>query len=76
MELSVMVMGGATSVKIEGDALSTAPVAQGPSGTEVLETGEFWDDLRGFLTQRLKDQGEGEKVYGLFREAWEASGSS
>jgi ubiquitin-like protein 4 len=76
VEFSVMVMGGAASVKKDEDAMAAAPVAQGPSGTEVLGTGEFWEDLKGFLTQRLKDQGEGERVYGLFRKAWEASGAS
>lgn len=76
VEFSVMVMGGATSVKREENVQPTAPVAQGPVGTEVLGTDEFWDDLKGFLTQRLKDQGEGERVYGLFRKAWEASGAS
>jgi hypothetical protein len=75
VEFSVMVMGGAASVKKEVDAVATAPAAQGPSRTEVLGTGEFWEDLKGFLTQRLKDQGEGERVYGLFRKAWEASGA-
>jgi ubiquitin-like protein 4 len=75
VEFSVMVMGGAASAKREGDVQPTAPT-QGPGGTEVLGTGEFWDDLKGFLTQRLRDQGEGERVYGLFRKAWEASGAS
>jgi hypothetical protein len=76
VEFSVMVMGGAASVKREENVQPTAPVAQGSVGTEVLGTGEFWDDLKGFLSQRLKDQGEGERVYGLFRKAWEASGAS
>jgi ubiquitin-like protein 4 len=74
VEFSVMVMGGAASVT-KGNTLSTAPVTQGPSGTDILGTDDFWDDLKGFLTQRLKDQGEGERVYGLFKKAWNASGS-
>jgi len=76
VEFSIMVMGGAASVKREGDAVATAPVAQGSSGSEILWADEFWEDLKGFLTQRLKDQGEGERVYGLFRNAWEASGAA
>src|SRR5277367_815932 len=32
VEFSVMVMGGAASVKMEGIAVATTPVAQGPSG--------------------------------------------
>jgi ubiquitin-like protein 4 len=73
VEFSIMVMGGAASIKKEGDAVATAPVAQ---GTEILWTDEFWEDLKGFLTQRVKDQGEGQRVYGLFRNAWEASGAA
>jgi ubiquitin-like protein 4 len=73
VEFSVMVMGGAASVKKDEGVAATA---QGPSGAEVLRTNEFWEDLKGFLTQRLKDQGEGESVFGLFREAWETSGDS
>ena len=76
VEFSVMVMGGAASVKKEWGAVTATPVAPEPSGTEVLRTDEFWEDLKGFLTQRLKDQGQGEKVCGLFRKTWEVSGAS
>jgi ubiquitin-like protein 4 len=69
VEFSVMIMGWAASVKKEND---TAPVAQGPNGAELLRTEEFWDDLKAFLIQRLKDQGEGERVHGTFRKAWDA----
>lgn len=50
-----------------------APVAQGPSGTEVLQSEEFWKDLKGYLVVRLKDEKEGERLAGVFREAWEKS---
>jgi len=70
VEFSIMVMGGAASIQRVADE-AVAPVAQGPSGTEVLTTEEFWTDLRGFLTQRLRDEGEGERVYGVFRTALE-----
>jgi ubiquitin-like protein 4 len=76
VEFSVMVMGGAASVKREGNAVATTPVERGPSGTGVLRTDEFWEDLKGFLAQRIKNQGEGERVYGLFKKAWDASGAS
>lgn len=69
IEFSVMIIGGAVSVKEESD---TAPVAQGPSGAELLRTEEFWEDLKAFLIQRLKDQGEGERVHETFRKAWDA----
>jgi ubiquitin-like protein 4 len=75
VELSVMVMGGAASV-VKDDATAAASVAQGPSGTQVLATQDFWDDLKGFLTQRLKDQAEGQRVYGIFRKAWDVPGAT
>ncbi len=73
VEFSVMVMGGAASVKKDQGAIAGASVAQGSSGAEMLGTKEFWDDLKGFLTQRLKNQQEGEALASVFRRAWEAS---
>ena len=54
----------------------SAPEAQSkksqPSTTEgMLQSEEFWNDLKGFLQQRLQDQGEGERLAGVFREAWQ-----
>ncbi|KAL2000813.1 hypothetical protein VTN02DRAFT_2588 [Thermoascus thermophilus] len=45
--------------------------AQGPSGEEVLKTDAFWDDLRGFLAQRIKDEAEATRLKELFKKAWE-----
>jgi len=73
VEFSVMVIGGAASTQRVNEK---ATVAQGPSGTDVLSTEEFWQDLKGFLTQRLKDQVEGERVHGMFRTAWEGSNAT
>ena len=70
IEFSVMVLGGAASVK-KGDEEIIPPVAQGVSGTEMLGTDEFWGDLKGFLAQKVSDEGEAEKVFGVFRKAWE-----
>jgi len=72
-EFSVMVMGGAASVKKPGSSEKEieAPVAQGPSGAEVLAGGEFWDDLKGYLVQRLRDEEQAHKVFGVFKKAWE-----
>lgn len=42
----------------------------GPSGPGALHTADFWKDLEAFLTQRLKDQAEAEKLTGLFKNAW------
>ena len=52
------------------DVDTTAPVAQGPSGDAVLESEEFWDDLKGFLSQRLKDDGKALEVVEVFRTGW------
>jgi len=47
------------------------PVVQGKA---VLGTEEFWEDLKGFLVQRLRDDEEGRRVAGVFRGAWEKGG--
>jgi hypothetical protein len=73
VEFSIMVMGGAASVKKSDEEMVDAPVAQGPSGKEVLGTDEFWGDLKGFLVQRLRDEAEAEKLFGTFKTAWEKS---
>jgi hypothetical protein len=68
VEFAVMVLGGAAK---KGEEEIIPPVAQGASGVEALANEEFWGDLRGFLVQKLRDEGEGEKVFGVFRKAWE-----
>lgn len=45
--------------------------AERETAKEVLRTEEFWADLKGFLAQRLRDEGEGEKLGLMFKEAWE-----
>ncbi len=81
VEFSIMVMGGASTASPERAGTPAVvppvdtPAAQGPSGEKLMETDEFWDDLKGFLTQRLKDQGEGEKVFGIFKSAWDLNRS-
>jgi len=76
VEFSIMVMGGAASVVKKDINMTDAPVAQGSSGKEALETEEFWDDLKGFLTQRLRDQKEGEALFATFRNAWQSKSST
>jgi len=41
---------------------------------KLLETDAFWDDLKGFLIQRLRDENEGDVIFGLFKEAWSGRG--
>ncbi|KAK0741704.1 cell-cycle control medial ring component [Apiosordaria backusii] len=61
----------------EGDIPMTdsAPVAAPGqlSGKEVLSTDEFWEDLRGFLEQRVKDEQVAREAVGRFRQAWTAA---
>ncbi|KAI9370518.1 cell-cycle control medial ring component [Aspergillus egyptiacus] len=59
-----------------GASETTAKAAVGPSGQAVLETEQFWDDLQGYLGQRLKDAEEAERLRGLFKEAWISSRST
>lgn len=85
VEFSVMVLGGAVggtpvtspppvapSEAEKGLAgVGAGPAAQGPSGKEIVASGEFWDDLKGFMMQRIKDEAEGERLTGVFKAAWE-----
>lgn len=68
VEFSVMIMGG-----LPKKEEAAAEVAQGPSGGEVVETSEFWDDLKGFLLQRIRDEKESEELFKTFQTAWKAS---
>jgi hypothetical protein len=73
----VVVSKGAAAAavgKSEGaTAEKPAPaVAQGvQAGAEVVRTDVFWDDLKGFLEQRVRDGPEAGRLVGLFRKAWE-----
>ncbi|KAI2783067.1 cell-cycle control medial ring component-domain-containing protein [Daldinia loculata] len=69
IEFSVMVMGGAAAIKTTP---AQAEVAQGQSGNDVLGTKEFWDDLKGFLLQRIRDEKTAEELTNTFQSAWKA----
>ncbi|KAF9889291.1 hypothetical protein FE257_007399 [Aspergillus nanangensis] len=80
VEFGIMIMGGAKVV--EQEASSTAatpagetvkPAAVGPSGEDVLESEAFWNDLEGYLGQRVKDNAEAAKLRTLFKNAWMSS---
>lgn len=62
---------GGVGVGAGGDGADGAPVAQGLSGEGVLATGQFWEDLRGFLQQRVRDEGVAGDALGVFKGAWE-----
>ncbi|KAF2181703.1 hypothetical protein K469DRAFT_637789 [Zopfia rhizophila CBS 207.26] len=80
VEFSVMLMGGATATAVasppavaptEDEKGLRGPAAQGPSGKDVVAKEEFWEDLKGFVVQRVRDEKEGERLVGVFRRAWE-----
>lgn len=83
VEFGVMIMGGATVIDAQPSAQTTiqkenepptAPIqtkpAVGPSGEQVLKTEAFWDDLQGFLAQRIKDEKEAARLRQVFHAAW------
>ncbi|KAI0413412.1 cell-cycle control medial ring component-domain-containing protein [Xylaria grammica] len=77
VEFSVMVMGGAAAAAAAAAATVEKPetqseVAQGLSGADVLQTEEFWGDLKGFLLQRIRDEKIAEDLTNTFQEAWKA----
>ena len=80
LELNVMIMGGMpekssdppkTSIDAE---MPDAPVAQGESGSPVMQSAEFWSDLQGFLMQRVRDQAVAERAAKMFAEVWKERG--
>lgn len=82
VELGVMIMGGAKTVEEQAagagqgtssSSSSSPKPAIGPSGEVLLETEAFWNDLEGYLEQRLKDIDEAQKLTTLFKGAWTAS---
>ena len=56
------------SEKAQAEA-ETKPEAHTNTVSEILGSEEFWQDLKGFLGQRLRDETEGEKLMKAFREA-------
>lgn len=68
----------AQSSEMEGvESTPSDPVQPGKaSGSAVLESPEFWDDLQGFLQQRLRDQAEAERVRGIFERAFKSASSA
>lgn len=52
------------------DEKPSPSAAVGPSGKEVLQTSAFWDDLQGYLSQRIKDVDEAQRLRTLFHSAW------
>ncbi|KAF7588889.1 hypothetical protein BBP40_005039 [Aspergillus hancockii] len=78
VEFGIMIMGGAKAVEedqemVDRDSGASPKAALGPSGEAILETEAFWDDLEGYLGQRVKDNEEAKRLRGLFKGAWSSS---
>ncbi|KAJ5649174.1 uncharacterized protein N7484_002897 [Penicillium longicatenatum] len=80
VEFKVMIMGGAKTIDVseaqpatEARDVSPPKAAVGPSGQEVVQTEAFWNDLQGYLEQRLKDEQEAKRLRALFKDAWASS---
>ncbi|KAL8712735.1 MAG: hypothetical protein Q9220_002943 [cf. Caloplaca sp. 1 TL-2023] len=79
VEFGVMVMGGGAAKKdevgdvkmSEGGGGEVQPAAQGASGEEVMGSSAFWDDLKGWLMQRVRDEEVAGEVWGLFKRGWD-----
>ena len=71
IEFSVMIMGGAAALgATPSPGTSPGPGGPGLAGKALLETDEFWGDLRGFLQQRLRDEAAADEVLAQFQGAW------
>lgn len=65
-----------TSEKPRSESQSQ-PVQPGEtSGEALLESTEFWDDLEGFLAQRLRSQEDATRLKGVFEKAWRSGTSA
>ncbi|QIW98645.1 hypothetical protein AMS68_004163 [Peltaster fructicola] len=56
---------GSEKAQVQAEEEATAP-----SGPGALHTVDFWKDLEAFLTQRLRDEKEAQRLAGLFKSAW------
>ncbi|KAI1431851.1 cell-cycle control medial ring component [Xylaria sp. CBS 124048] len=72
VEFSVMVIGGAAAMPTKPAEQSEA--AKGPSSRDILQTQDFWDDLKGFVSQRIGDEQMAAEVTNTFQETWKAKG--
>ena len=80
LELSVMVMGGAgsetavaeTSKEKEKEKEETKGDGEGDTPAADLDAPAFWDDLRGFLLQRVRDERLAGELAETFQAAWRA----
>ena len=53
----------------KAEAVADAAPGTGNSSQEILKSEEFWNDLKDFLIQRIRDEAEGERLVGVFKSA-------
>ncbi|KAL9099265.1 MAG: hypothetical protein Q9163_005207 [Psora crenata] len=80
VEFGVMVMGytaqasaeEASKVGSEGqkEVEEELKAVDDAGGDDMLSGEQFWNDLKGFLHQRLKDEGQADDAFAVFRNAW------
>ena len=46
------------------------------SGAAILQSSEFWSDLEGFLSQRIRSQEEAVRLRGIFEKAWRSNNAT
>lgn len=59
--------GAPESEEIAAQGQAQAEAHQSDTVSDELKSEEFWDDLKGFLSQRLRDEKEGERLAKVFR---------
>lgn len=69
IEFSVMIIGGAAALKPKEGEEIEPKILTAVTGKDALNTDVFWEDLNGFLNQRLKDEQAATRCIGLFRKA-------
>lgn len=69
IEFSVMILGGAAALKPKEGEEIEPKILTGATGNDALKTDVFWEDLNGFLNQRLKDEHAATRCITLFKKA-------
>lgn len=63
--------------RVKSEPQPSVPIQPGSEmGSAVLRSAEFWTDLEGFLSQRLRSQESARELRGLFERTWRSSAST
>lgn len=82
VEFSVMVVGGAAAavqqqqqqqpMDVDDEGRRSDRVRTAKKGEAAVEQDQFWEDLNGFLMQRVKDEDTAAELTTVFKNAWES----